>query len=620
MITSALQHFTLSCFGNCSFKSTQSARRMSNESTEKRSSSGCWTCRLRRKKCDEARPRCTSCNLLQISCFGYGPKPDWMDGGNMERAVAKATLDAVRQTTARNRRSRRSQNLSNSTVSCNASTASILPVTKIRHTDVFPTEAGRDPEFYEDMMQDITTSTPLPPLAVDLFGSSNDSESLALHKFAPSSSPSKSSPDKDARKLSQISYMFPAGFEEKGISSIMDYMDSVFFLQFPLHGPLPTVGGRGWLLWMLIHVRPFQIITDALCTQCHRSLHFPPTRIRSDNTHENEVDKISSLLLSELNQYIDRVSLQDSEFREGKIDILVCTIQLIFLEVFQGESLMWRTHLQAASSLVAFLASHSSCSNQDTNIIYSAVYCSAFRFFTGLFIWFDVISAASMGTKHLLQDEDERLLETNEVDLGALVGCDNWIVLTILKTTALYHWKQERERDGKLSLAELVRRSEPLERRLKQSLSKPPNSMYQSMISGDPSSIYGNSQRDIITRIFVGSTLSYLHFVVSGPHPELVEMRESVTMTIEAFKKLPHPWLLRSLAWSFCVTGCFALPEERSLLRNLVTVARVDGPTGGSLGKALEVVEQCWKMQDSSLGLYDWRKAASSLGYDTLFI
>ena len=253
-------------------------------------------------------------------------------------------------------------------------------------------------------------------------------------------------------------------------------------------------------------------------------------------------------------------------------------------------------------------------------MLYSRVYDDAFRFFAGCFVWFDVISAASMGTKHLTEDEDERLLDTNVVDLGSLVGCENWIVLTILKITALHHWKQERERDGKLSLSELVRRSEPLERRLKQSLTRMPNLAYPSTMTTDPSANHGNSQKDIISKIFVGSTLSYLHFVVSGAHPELVEIRESVTVTIEALKRLPHPWLLRSLAWPFCITGCFALPEERDLLRNMVSAAGVSGPTGGSLGKALEVVEKCWKIRESSLGLCDWREAASSLGYDTLFI
>ncbi|CCM06635.1 uncharacterized protein FIBRA_08916 [Fibroporia radiculosa] len=44
---------------------------------------GCWTCRLRRKKCDEEREddngACRTCRRLGIECLGWGVKrPDWM--------------------------------------------------------------------------------------------------------------------------------------------------------------------------------------------------------------------------------------------------------------------------------------------------------------------------------------------------------------------------------------------------------------------------------------------------------------------------------------------------------------------------------------------------------------
>ncbi|KAI5119123.1 hypothetical protein M0805_007869 [Coniferiporia weirii] len=42
---------------------------------------GCWTCRIRRKKCDEQRvgDSCQTCIRLSIDCLGWGPKrPAWM--------------------------------------------------------------------------------------------------------------------------------------------------------------------------------------------------------------------------------------------------------------------------------------------------------------------------------------------------------------------------------------------------------------------------------------------------------------------------------------------------------------------------------------------------------------
>src|SRR5690349_12799257 len=52
-----------------------------------RKTAGCWTCRARKKKCDEARPSCSSCRLRAIICYGYDAKPTWMDGGVAEQEM-----------------------------------------------------------------------------------------------------------------------------------------------------------------------------------------------------------------------------------------------------------------------------------------------------------------------------------------------------------------------------------------------------------------------------------------------------------------------------------------------------------------------------------------------------
>ncbi|KAK2747758.1 hypothetical protein FQN57_001788 [Myotisia sp. PD_48] len=45
-----------------------------------RSRNGCWTCRARRKKCDEKRPFCTPCERRSLQCGGYGPRLKWGNG------------------------------------------------------------------------------------------------------------------------------------------------------------------------------------------------------------------------------------------------------------------------------------------------------------------------------------------------------------------------------------------------------------------------------------------------------------------------------------------------------------------------------------------------------------
>ncbi|KAK3690285.1 fungal-specific transcription factor domain-containing protein [Podospora appendiculata] len=72
--------------------------------TGTRSTKGCWTCRLRRKKCDETQPFCQTCSNLSIACQGYGLRPVWMDRGLLEREEAQKIKAAIARSGQRIRR------------------------------------------------------------------------------------------------------------------------------------------------------------------------------------------------------------------------------------------------------------------------------------------------------------------------------------------------------------------------------------------------------------------------------------------------------------------------------------------------------------------------------------
>ncbi|KAF5598647.1 Component of the argr regulatory complex [Fusarium pseudocircinatum] len=63
--------------------------------------SGCWTCRVRKVKCDEAKPHCLQCRRKGTQCEGYGVRLQWVNDNdndaespNMLPARSKITPDA----------------------------------------------------------------------------------------------------------------------------------------------------------------------------------------------------------------------------------------------------------------------------------------------------------------------------------------------------------------------------------------------------------------------------------------------------------------------------------------------------------------------------------------------
>ncbi|KAK7211564.1 hypothetical protein V2G26_018742 [Clonostachys chloroleuca] len=70
---------------------------MEPPSRTSRTSHGCWTCRLRRKKCDEQRPVCDTCAALCITCHYGDKKPEWMDGGTRQEKMIEQLKREVKQ-------------------------------------------------------------------------------------------------------------------------------------------------------------------------------------------------------------------------------------------------------------------------------------------------------------------------------------------------------------------------------------------------------------------------------------------------------------------------------------------------------------------------------------------
>jgi len=233
----------------------------------------------------------------------------------------------------------------------------------------------------------------------------------------------------------------------------------------------------------------------------------------------------------------------------------------------------------------------------------------------GSFICLDIIASASTRSPPSFDLDHKYLLNTFHISLESLFGCGTRVMILILDIVYLDNWKKEAEKFHQLSLVELVKRGARIEESLRQELV----AMKSEHSLESHNSTLSTAQTDI-TSIFALSALTYLHVVISGAHPELPEIVESISKTINALKCLTEPRLLRNLVWPFCVTGCLAAEEQQDFLRELVSKAEITPFTIGTCFQAFKIVEECWEMRKTRLHNCDWAFIMNRRGYNVLLI
>jgi hypothetical protein len=278
-----------------------------------RSRLGCWTCRLRRKKCDELRPECATCEGLGIACHGYGQRPEFMDGGEKEKAAAAETRRQIKNAARREpppatTRDRPDQSNPN--------------VRSPRQSPVRGSSGLLEQEFANVVMHEpsqaniISTpgNAPTGP-AISFATLSRNGDFNGFEAVIPSSAAPR-----------PVDYSLPQALNGREASLLMYYLDHIFPIQFRMYNPTAVEGGRGWLLSLLLRTPPMYHMTLAMSAHCFEMLEVP------NGAKERKQASLAQLgsALQNLQQYI-RVYSQQKETRsvEDSIKVLGCILQMI---------------------------------------------------------------------------------------------------------------------------------------------------------------------------------------------------------------------------------------------------------------------------------------------------
>lgn len=485
-----------------------------------RSSQGCWTCRLRRKKCDENHPVCHACGSLEITCHFGDDKPPWMDGGPLQKEMADQLKRQVK-VQANHRRERRylqSYELAASAQDQDAresgsdgdgdgdgdgENVSATPTSNgSSHygTGSSPSTMQETPPDSSVFRLDAVKST-VAEMA-DEFNAQAATTTTTTTKTATSNPGASAAgshvmPDDWKIHAHGPTTSSPILEEESDMNFVMVYLDHVFPFLFPYYRPSLSEGGRGWLLSLL---RSNKAVYH---TALSLSSYF--FSVVLGNTGEGEgpcqargrhqLQQQQELALQEMRNNMTAINARGIEGRlPESVGVLNGIIQLLLFDVAVTNSTHWKMHLDAAISLLRQIVpeprlwpehmrlmgfpARTQLPEPDGFTIPWTTEQAALRTFGASLLLMDVFAATAAERRPLMQDYHRFALDLDQkrgapgdrrplIRFEDLFGVQTWIVHVIGEIAALDAWKKENRRAGALSVTQLVSRASVIERAIR---------------------------------------------------------------------------------------------------------------------------------------------------------
>ncbi|KAG2154035.1 fungal-specific transcription factor domain-containing protein [Suillus clintonianus] len=590
-----------------------------------RAKSGCYTCRIRRKKCDEqpnADGSCQTCVRLRLQCLGFGAKrPEWLRASDKVvdlREKIKNFLAAQGMIKGHSGTGPRPSDQEPSILSLSAdyaspSTSPQTPTLSIssdeRHPGIARNDYLRgDTDARLPVMQDI--DSPLdardnyPGVMLPAYPSSNTSyttslepswQSTALSLPRPHTSDFSATynayfPDEDDKTVIPSGFLVPPlvntiHYNWLDVNSYQNaqlhhYMEHVLRIQY-LHAD----GSIDKLIWNLIHSSDTAREATCLLADLHRkSIQGGAIGYSAPANHDMYA------------------RIQRAPVTEGDALASLCMVSYFLFSGGQGQ---WQAFLDSACEFsIKFL------NGVHRSPDWALISCNdSMRFIIKTSIWFDVLASATLirppkflDVLRSFYDPDTAFnSDRPELSMMRVMGCENRIVLGLAEIANLACWKDEHRRAGKLSVPELVRHGQRIE-----ALLKPPASdSYQSRDNDTEKS----RRRRLTSDVFRASALVYLHSVISGDHPQCPEIVENIAETVKCLKRAEDMdtarHVVRSVVFSICICGCLTdNPVYRSYF--LQRLHEQQNETVGNCARVAELMQGVWKSRERGEPV-DWR-------------
>ncbi|KAL7919856.1 fungal-specific transcription factor domain-containing protein [Trichoderma austrokoningii] len=556
----------------------------------------CWTCRLRRKRCDRTRPVCKSCSNLNIGCCYSKERPEWMDGA--EKQLAKTRM------------------------------------------------------IKAQVKQGVTARRGGSEAAIRVFSLHTNQQAEQSPTAAPETSPASSSgPSQTSAGSSAPASDGLVGETENFLITL--YLDTVFPLLFPQYKPATLSGGRSWISALL---RTNKAVYHSVLST---SAYYFTLILAKDATHTlrtpceqhvwDTLDKHMEMSIRAIKHDMDQYHSQGPCLDIfSKLHVLEGVAQYLIFVTAMPQGADWKMHLSAALTLLnEMLQSHGisngTCSLEsiiqmmDRPSIFVGIdlgFCvwnndqAAFQFYASFLLYADVIAGIQLGRPSQLQQFHQSLIANREAviapggrteqlpGLENYIGCHGWILATLSEISEMEAAKRYSQPKGKKLLAQRMIEGHYLKIKLQiriQEVDANIGLQCHTMQLGStrPRGQDENSQlpKDVLlTKIWLHAAMIYLSVVLDGWHLGSLHIRENVSSILGVLGSFPSELSVRSVMLPLCISGFFALPEQECIFRHLFSTLESLQALGPAK-RALRLIEQVWELRDeldeNSWGLYD---------------
>ncbi|KAF4341685.1 Zn(2)-C6 fungal-type DNA-binding domain protein [Fusarium beomiforme] len=574
----------------------------------------CWTCRLRRKKCDQGRPACNTCSALNLRCHYSTDRPDWMDGGEKQDEMTRRFKAQVKQGKERRR---------------DRDYVQVLNM-------------GNGAKLLTSPLPNANTADSAPNYKKESITQCNTSSDSEHHE----------SPDAAVDEIPAANTL-----KELDVDFTMLYVDHVFPFLFPFYAPPMIQGGRAWVLDIL---RNNQTLFQAVMSL---STYFLTLILSSEDISSyercrqnswNRLEGYANAAIKSLQKEVLDINQQSPKATLlMKSRAMESITQLMVLEMAMAKTCELNMHLSAAISLFEGILDH--C-KQDGSTDLTRIMAelerpswaslntqrpiwntdqAALRFFFAILLRADIVSCTSLRTTPRLQKYHASLIchdyggATTEplLRMEEYVGCEGWVLVAIAETAALDVWKREEQVNSTLTAEDLTNRGCQIYRALEDGLrefeercrkrQREPRSILRSFYqSSDTNQAV---KQATATRIWAYAARIYLAVVTFGWQPHHPAIRESAAEVLHLLQQSEDPAMLRSSAWPFCIAGCVADASQEEEFRDLAAASGTL-QSFGLVGESLRVLEHVWNRREELTEEWNFAACFSIMGAPVLLL